>query len=66
MLHGLEQLNYLNLHELFPNLPSTPFSILVIPSKDYYFSKYIPFSAIYLILEQNLNTRNYPRYELIM
>jgi hypothetical protein len=34
------------------------------PTKDYYISKYIQFSTIYLILEQNLNTRNYPRQEL--
>jgi hypothetical protein len=27
---------------------------------------YIQFSTIYLILQQNLNTRNYPRQELIM
>jgi hypothetical protein len=31
------------------------------PTKDYYFSKYIQFSIIYLILEENLNIRNYPR-----
>jgi hypothetical protein len=36
------------------------------PTKDYYFSKYIPFSTIYLRLEQNLNIRNYPRQELIL
>jgi hypothetical protein len=36
------------------------------PIKDYYFSKYIKFSIIYLILEKNLNTKNYPRQEIIM
>jgi hypothetical protein len=36
------------------------------PTKDYYFSKYIPFSPIYLILERDLNARNYPMQELIM
>jgi hypothetical protein len=36
------------------------------PTKDYYCSKYIPFSIIYLILEQNFNTRNYPRQKLIV
>jgi hypothetical protein len=35
-------------------------------TKDYYFSKYIQFSTIYLILQHNLNTRNYPRKKLIM
>jgi hypothetical protein len=35
-------------------------------TRDYYFSKYIQFSTIYLILEQNLNASNYPRQELIM
>jgi hypothetical protein len=36
------------------------------PTKDYYFSKYIQFSIIYLILEHNLNTRNYTRQELMI
>jgi hypothetical protein len=36
------------------------------PTRYCYFSKYIQFSTIYLILEHNLNTRNYPRQELIV
>jgi hypothetical protein len=42
------------------------YSTRTFSTKDYYFSKYIPFSTIYLVLEQNLNNRNYPRQELTM
>jgi hypothetical protein len=49
-----------------PHFLQVLYSTRKIPTKDYYFSKYIQFPIIYLILEQNLNTRNYPRQELIM
>jgi hypothetical protein len=52
--------------KLLPNFVQVLYSTRKIPTKDYYFSKYIQFSTIYLILEQNLNTRNYPKHELIM
>jgi hypothetical protein len=51
---------------LLPDFLQVLYSTSKFPTKDYYFSKYIPFSTIYLILEQNLNTRNYPSQELIM
>jgi hypothetical protein len=52
--------------KLLPDFLQVLYSKRKFPTKDYYFSKYIQFSTIYLILEQNLNTRNYPRHELIM
>jgi hypothetical protein len=54
---------YLILH---PDFLQVLYSTRKFPTKYYYFSKYIQFSTIYLILEQNLNTRNYLRHELIM
>jgi hypothetical protein len=56
----------------YKNLILLPYFIQVLYStrkfstKDFYFSNYIPFSTIYLILEQNLNTKNYPMHELTM
>jgi hypothetical protein len=41
---------------LLPDFLQVLYSIRKISTKDYYFSKYIQFSTIYLILEQNLNT----------
>jgi hypothetical protein len=51
---------------LLPIFLQVLYSTRKFPTKDYYFSKYIQFSTVYLILEQNLNTRNYPWQELIM
>jgi hypothetical protein len=51
---------------LLPNFLQVLYSTRKFPTKDYYFSKYIPFPTICLIPEQNLNTRNYPIQELIM
>jgi hypothetical protein len=50
---------------LLPYFLQVLYSTRKFPTKDYYFSKYIHFSTIYLILKQNLNTRNYHRQELI-
>jgi hypothetical protein len=44
-----------------PDFLQAPHSTSKVPTNDYYFLKYIQFSTIYLILEQNLNIRNYPR-----
>jgi hypothetical protein len=52
--------------KLLPDFLQALYRTSKFPTKDYYFSKYIPFSTIYLILEQNLNTRNYSRQELIL
>jgi hypothetical protein len=35
-------------------------------TKNYYFSKHILFSIIYLLQEQKLNPRNYSKQEIIM
>jgi hypothetical protein len=51
---------------LLPDFLQVLYNTRKFSTKDFYFSKYIQFSTIYLILEQNLNTRNYPRQELIM
>jgi hypothetical protein len=54
-------------HLIFlPDFLQVLYNIRKFPTKDYYFSKYIQFSTIFLILEQNLKTKNYPRQELIM
>jgi hypothetical protein len=52
--------------KLLPDFLQVLYNTRKLYAKDYYFSKYIQFSIIYLILEQNLNTSNYPRQELIM
>jgi hypothetical protein len=51
---------------LLPDFLQVLYSTRKFPTKDYYFSKCIKLSTVYLILEQNLNTRNYPRHGLIM
>jgi hypothetical protein len=51
---------------LLPYFLQVLYSTRKFPTKEYYFSKYKQFSIIYLKLEQNLKTRNYPRQELIM
>jgi hypothetical protein len=51
---------------LLPDFLRVLYSTRKFPTKEYYVSKYIQFSTIYLILERNLNTRNYPRQELLM
>jgi hypothetical protein len=52
--------------KLLPDFLHVLYSTRKFSTKDYYFSKYIQFFTIYLILEQNLNTINYPRQELII
>jgi hypothetical protein len=52
--------------KLLPDFLQVLYNKRKLYTKDYYFSKYIQFSIFYLILEQNLNTSNYPRQELIM
>jgi hypothetical protein len=52
--------------KLLPDFLQVLYRTRKFPTKDYYFSKYIQLSTIYLILEHNLNTRNYPRQELII
>jgi hypothetical protein len=51
---------------LLPDFLHVLYSTRKFPTKYYYYSKYIQFSIVYLILEHNLNTRNYPRQELIL
>jgi hypothetical protein len=50
----------------FSNFMQVLYSAKKFPIKNYYFSKHILFSTIYLLQEQKLNASNYSKQEIIM